>query len=91
MQDPDMGSIFASKFRSSMDRLLGTGTDAEYVNHKVRIYKEYHSVCPLVGIGTLPTPLSSASVPLPPEPGRGHTRLRVRGWGSPISDYWSKA
>ncbi len=31
--------------------------------------KEYHSVCPLVGIGTLPTPLSSASVP----------RLRVRG------------
>jgi hypothetical protein len=24
--------------------------------HKVRIYKEYHSVCPLVGIGTLPSP-----------------------------------
>jgi hypothetical protein len=29
--------------------------------HKVRIYKEYHSVCPLVGIGILPTPLSPAS------------------------------
>ncbi len=28
--------------------------------------KEYHSVCPLVGIGTLPTPLSPAGVPLPP-------------------------
>ncbi len=37
--------------------------------HKVRLYKEYHSVCPLVGIGTLPPPLSPASVPLPPEPG----------------------
>ncbi len=39
--------------------------------HKVRIDKECHSVCPLVGIGTLPTPLSPASVPLPPEPGGG--------------------
>jgi hypothetical protein len=35
------------------------------------IYKEYHSVCTLVGIGTLPPPLSPASVPLPPEPGGG--------------------
>jgi hypothetical protein len=33
------------------------------------IYKEYHSVCPLVGIGTLPTPLSPASVSLPPRTG----------------------
>jgi hypothetical protein len=48
------------------------------------IYKEYHSICPLVEIGTLPTPLSPASVPLPPEPGGGggHTRRRMRGWGS---------
>ncbi len=29
------------------------------------------SVCPLVGIGTLPSPLSPASVPLPPEPKGG--------------------
>jgi hypothetical protein len=36
---------------------------------------------PLVGIGTLPTPFSPASVPLPPETGgRGHTSLRVGGW-----------
>ncbi len=43
--------------------------------HKVRIYKEYHSACPLplVGIGTLPPPLSPASVPLPPRTGRGGT------------------
>jgi hypothetical protein len=34
-------------------------------------HKEYHSVCPLVRIGTLPTPLSPASVPLPHEPGGG--------------------
>jgi hypothetical protein len=56
---------------------------------RIHIYNEYHSACLLVGIGTLPTP---ASVPLPPEPkGRGHTRLRVRGWGSPHSDIWRKA
>jgi hypothetical protein len=45
------------------------------------IYTEYHSECPLVGIGTPPTPLPQASVP-PPEPKGGvggHTRLRVGG------------
>jgi hypothetical protein len=37
---------------------------------------------PFVGIGTLPPPFSPASVPLPPETGgRGHTSLRVGGWG----------
>ncbi len=37
---------------------------------------------PLVGIGTLPTPFSPASVPLPPETGgRGHTSQGVGGWG----------
>jgi hypothetical protein len=41
------------------------------VAHKVRIYKEYHSVCPLVGIGTLPTPISPAIVPLSPQNRRG--------------------
>jgi hypothetical protein len=58
------------------------GTGSSYstqvgFTHKVRILyicKEYHSVCPLVGIGTLTTPLSPASVPrppTPPEPGGG--------------------
>jgi hypothetical protein len=41
--------------------------------HKVRIYKEYQSVCPLLGIGTLPIPLSAASLPLPPEPEGAHS------------------
>jgi hypothetical protein len=45
--------------------------------HKVRIYKEYHSVCLLVGIGNLPTLLSPASVPLPPEPGGGGGRAQT--------------
>jgi hypothetical protein len=36
-------------------------------------------------------PLSTASVPLPPEPKGGHTRLRARGWGSPNSDDWRKS
>jgi hypothetical protein len=54
--------------------------------HKVRIYKEYHNVCPLVGNRTLPAPLTPANVPLPPDPGGGHTRQGARGWGSPTSD-----
>ncbi len=51
------------------------------------------TVCPLVGIGNLPPPLSPASVPPYPrnQRGGGHTRLRVRGWGSPNSDDWRKA
>ncbi len=50
------------------------------------------SVCPLIGNGTLPVPppLSPASVPLPRQ-GGGHTRLRVRRWGSPYSDDCSKS
>jgi hypothetical protein len=51
--------------------------------HKVHLYLENTSVCPLVGFGTPP----------PPEPeGEGrHTRLRVRGWGSPNFDDWRKS
>jgi hypothetical protein len=60
-----------------------SGTTASSLYHKVGIYKEYHSVCPLVGIGTLPTPLS-------PERRGGHTPLRLRGWGGPNSDDWKK-
>ncbi len=44
-------------------------------NHKVRITKENHSVCPLVGMGTLPTPLS----PSPQNRGGGGTL--ACGWG----------
>ncbi len=62
------------------------------LGNKVLIYKEHRSVCPLVGIGTLPPLLSPASVPLPPETGGGgHARLRVGGWGSPNSDDWRKS
>jgi hypothetical protein len=65
-------------------------------NHKVliRTYIEHHSVCPLVGIGTPPNPLPQASVPSPLGPtggGWGHTRLRVKGWGSPNSNDWRKS
>jgi hypothetical protein len=50
---------------------------------------------PLVGIGTLPTPFSPASVPLPPETGgRGHTSQRVfpspqkQGGGGTLACGW---
>jgi hypothetical protein len=42
----------------------------------------------------LSPPLSRQRVcpsPPPESKGRGHTRLRVRGWGSPNSDDWKKA
>jgi hypothetical protein len=51
---------------------------------RVRLYKEYHSVCPLVGIGTLPTPLSPASVPLPPEPEGAHLPAEGGGGGGGV-------
>jgi hypothetical protein len=57
----------------------------------VHIFIEYHSLCPLVGFGTLPPSLLQASVQLPTEPKGGHPRLWVRGWGSPIFEDWRKA
>ncbi len=61
----------------------------KYLDSKTVLIYRPHPVCPLVGIGTLPTPLSPASVPFPPEPeGGGAPRQRVRGWGSPNSDDW---
>ena len=52
---------------------------------------EYHSVYPLVGIGT-PHPLSRSECVSPLNQRRGeHTRLRVRGWGSLNSDDWRKS
>jgi hypothetical protein len=56
-----------------------------------KIYLKYHSVCPLVGIGT-PPPLPLASVsPTPTKEEGVHTRLRVRGWGSSNSDDWRES
>jgi hypothetical protein len=62
-------------------------SEPEEASHKVHKYLEYHSVCPLVRIGTPPPPLPQASVsPLGTKGGKViHTRLRVRGWGSPPS------
>jgi hypothetical protein len=48
--------------------------DSLCLHHEVHIYIEYHSVWPLVGIGTPPL-LSPASVSLPPNQEGGHTRL----------------
>jgi hypothetical protein len=57
------------------------------LNHKVRTYKEYHSVCPSSELGLPPTPHPQASVPPPPcFWGEGNTRWRERGWESPNSD-----
>ncbi len=67
--------------------IAGPGSQSTY-----SIYLEYHSECPLVGIGTPPPPLTQATEPSPRNQngGGGHTRLRVRRWGSPNSDDWRK-
>jgi hypothetical protein len=65
--------------RCSLHRQLIHGLDI--IHHKVHIFIEYHCVCPLVGIGTLPTSLSQASVPLPAEPGGGGKLARGEGLG----------
>ncbi len=53
--------------------------------HKVNIYLEYHSVCPLVRIGT-PHPLSRKRMCPPPLNQRGGTctRLLGKGYGSQL-------
>jgi hypothetical protein len=86
--------VWTREYIQGRDEIEGSvsSLSAGAYTHKVRIYEEYHSVCPLVGIGTLPTPLLPASVSLPPETGgRGRTRLQMRGWGSSNSDDWSNS
>jgi hypothetical protein len=56
--------------------------DGYGMDHKVRIYNQ--SVCPLVGIGTLSTSLSPASVPLQNRGGRAHPPARSGVGGVPI-------
>jgi hypothetical protein len=55
---------------------------------------EYHSVCPLVGIGTPPPPpLPRGSVPLPPPgtKGEGAHSPAGEGVGCPNADDWRKS
>jgi hypothetical protein len=61
--------------------------DLDALSHKVRTYKEYHSVRPSSELGLPPTPHPQASLPPPPcFWGEGNTRWRERGWESSNSD-----
>jgi hypothetical protein len=52
--------------------MIKLGGAEDRCTRKVHIYKEYHSVCPLVGIGTFPTPsLASECAPPPGTKGGG--------------------
>jgi hypothetical protein len=55
------------------------GASSPSTHHKVHIHLEYHSVCPLVGIGTPSTPSPTASVYPPPLNQR-------RGTHSPVGE-----
>jgi hypothetical protein len=76
---PYFHSVFLLLYKGIL-QLFGQGMEAR--DHKVLIYIEHHSVCPLVGIGTLPPPLSPASVPRgtnsPAGEGLGESQLRRR-------------
>ncbi len=69
----------------------GGGGSQQVRDDKVLINTEYQSVCPLVGIGTPPTPLLQATVPPLNQRVGGRTRLRVRVWGVPIPTTGEKA
>jgi hypothetical protein len=63
-------------------------------DHKVLLYIQHHTALyiPSSELG-LPQPLSRKRV-FPPHPDQrvgGHTRRRLRGWGSPNSDDWRKS
>jgi hypothetical protein len=70
---------------------------AEGCTHKVRIYKEYHSVCQIVnsselGLSQVPNPsLASECAPPPRTGGGGSHTPAVRGWGVPIPTTGEKA
>jgi hypothetical protein len=50
-------------------------------DHKVRTYKEYHSVAPRRNWDSPPTPHPQASVPPPPSLGGGEHSLARKGLG----------
>jgi hypothetical protein len=45
----------------------------------------------ILSILLAPNPSLACECAPPSRTGRGHTRLRVRGWGSPNSDDWRKS
>ncbi len=53
-------------------------TSSDGWDHKVHVYLEYHSVCPLPGIGTL-SKASECVQPSPPPPPHGPTPNQRRG------------
>ncbi len=54
--------------------------DSKYC-HKVRTYKEYHSVCPSTELGLPPTPTPRLVCPLPPVSGGRGTLAGEKGVG----------
>ncbi len=59
--------------------------------HKVLLYLEYHSVCPIVRIGTPPPKIPHLSVSFPRnQEGDAHSPAGEGAGGGPNSDDWRK-
>ncbi len=76
-----MSSIFADQQRPHYASPNAGEGGVEGSQHKVRTYKEYHSVCPSSELGLHPTPHPQASVPLPPVSGGRGTLAGEKGVG----------
>jgi hypothetical protein len=90
----DIKNNFVRSYPEKRPEELVANDDEEAIRappQSTHIYR-VPSVCPLVGIGTLPPPLLTERLPLPPgTKGRGNTCLRVRSWGVPIQTTKEKA
>jgi hypothetical protein len=86
-----MQCLVLSQLTSNLHSILIEITVCSYEHvHKHKVNSiEYHSVCPLVGIGTPPPRLLQASVP-PPRNQTGGKHSPAGGGGDPNSDDWKK-
>jgi hypothetical protein len=92
-------ALFRKEYRNQKIEKWGI-RNPDPIPHKVHTYLEYHSVCPLVQIGTPPpsthcqsVPQANLSFPTEPKGGGGgvYTPQWVRGRGSPNSDDWRRS
>jgi hypothetical protein len=92
---PFFGTVISNLKRKGSLRSLAVNNvqhaRVSLIHKSTYIYLEHHSVCPSSDSPN-PSPASECTLPPPDERvgGGGHTRRRLRGWGSLNSDNWRK-